>query len=186
MDGNQYLQTLWKAGSLTAYTQVIKIFIYLKRNSVSVAKSLPGCVRQVCQSLFPVIQESSFSLLPYSWKLYTIHQHFLTELQVSIQLHPDNEDNFLSLIDVRKKRKSAEVSVSMDRCRQTTVWEFIPWALLSLVSETKDWTGKDNCSPPLRSTAEAGWNHGLLVLTMPVQLINSFEDIGPPVLWQPK
>ena len=32
------------------------------------------------------------------------------------------------------------------------------------------------------TTAEAGWNHDLLVLTMPVQLINNFGNIGPPVL----
>jgi len=34
----------------------------------------------------------------------------------------------------------------------------------------------------LHTIAEAGWNHDLLVLTMPVQLINNFGDIGPPVL----
>lgn len=34
--------------------------------------------------------------------------------------------------------------------------------------------------------AEAGWNHDLLVLTMPVQLINDSGDTGPPVLWQPE
>lgn len=132
--------------------QVIKIFIYLKKNSVCVAKLLPRCIRQVCQSLFPVIQESSFPLLPYSWELYTIHQHFLTGLQVSIQLHPDSEqNNFLSPTDVRKKKINGGLSFNGQTQADHKVWEFIPWALLSWVSETKDWTGKDNCSPPLHS-----------------------------------
>lgn len=34
----------------------------------------------------------------------------------------------------------------------------------------------------VHTTAEAGWNHDLLVLTMPVQLINNLGDISPPVL----
>lgn len=34
----------------------------------------------------------------------------------------------------------------------------------------------------LHTTAEAGRNHDLLALTMPVQLINNLGDIGPPVL----
>lgn len=120
-----------------------------------------------------------FSLTPGSCTPFSTH--FVTVLWVSIQLHPQNDQNNFSISNGYEK-KSTEISDSLDRHMQTTNCGNLFLKLCYPEPQQRIRIELAKTTAALYTTAETGWNHDLLVLTMPVQLINDFGDTGPPVL----
>lgn len=124
-----------------------------------------------------------FSLTPGSCTPFSTH--FVTELRVSIQLHPYNDQNNLSPMAMKKHQLRSQFHWT-DRHTQTTNCGnfYLKLCYPEPQQRIRIELAKTTAAP--YTTAEAGWNHDLLALTMPAQLINDFGDTGPPVLWQPE
>lgn len=87
---------------------------------------------------------------------------------------------FLSPIDMKKKKNQLRFQFQTDtqiaNCGNLYLSLCYPEPQQRLRTELA------KAIAALHTTAEAGWNHDLLLHTMPVQLINNFGDIGPLVL----
>lgn len=72
------------------------------------------------------------------------------------------------------EKKSTEIPVSLDRHTETKKCGNLYLKLCYPEPQQSTRIELAKTTAAFYTTAEAGWNHDLLVLTMPVQLINDF------------